>query len=458
LKGNQLARGGEVLERLRRIVSNLGFFLQITGLLLILPVAIGLQSGELQAVASIVATCFLAFGVGFFFNSFAERKELDEGTSLWLLLLTFMVIPLVLMIPYVWNNVFNSASPFDLFTNSYFETLSGFTTTGFSFVLHPESLPMSLLFYRSLVEFIGGIGFIYILVAFLYPKENLDSFVETFGIEKICDNLRKLFLWLFLIYSFFVVVFTVFFFFTYSSNLVVASCAAIDILTGGYQPNMLPGFGLFQVGILILMLLGSLNFRFHYNLFHLKFRELLTPEIKLFLIIIAVSTVAISFLAWMNPFDSLFHVVSMASSTGIEYTSISATFVPAKVLFMIIGLIGGCAFSMAGGIRVQRVQVLVSAIRKKGDEPTRQELKSVIYFLASFVAVLLIFSFVFSTVGVGFLDSVFEVGSALTTNGISMGATTLALPIGYKWLLIVAMVIGRVELLTIFRAIRGLKE
>jgi trk system potassium uptake protein len=446
------------LERLRRIVANLGFILQITGLLLILPVAIGLQSGELQAVASIVATCFLAFGAGFFFNSFAERKELDERTSLWLLLLTFIVIPLVLMIPYVWNNVFNSTSPFELFTNSYFETLSGFTTTGFSFVLHPDSLPMSLLFYRSLVEFIGGIGFIYILVAFLYPEEDLDSFVEAFGIEKICDNLRKLFLSILLVYSFFVVVFTVFFYFVYSSNLVVASCTAIDLLTGGYQPNLLPGLGLFQIGILVLMLLGSLNFRFHYNLFHLKLRELLTPEIKLFLIIIAVSTVAISILAWMNPFDSLFHVVSMASSTGIEYISVSATFVPAKVLFMIIGLVGGCAFSMAGGIRIQRVLVLVRAVRKKGDEPTRKELKSVIYFLVSFVAVLLIFSFVFSTVGIGFLDSVFEVGSALTTNGVSMGATTLGLPIGYKWLMIVAMIIGRIELLTIFRAIRGLKD
>jgi trk system potassium uptake protein len=442
------------LEKLRRIIANLGFLLQITGLFLVLPIGIGLQFGELQAVTSLIATCFLAFGVGFAFNSFAERKELDERTSLWLLLLTFAVLPLVLMIPYIWNNVFTNENLLDLFSNSYFEALSGFTTTGFSFV-QPETLTMSLLFYRSLIEFIGGVGFIYILVAFLYPKEDLDAFCETFGVEKICDNLKKLFLYILLIYTFFVALFTAIFWFTYSPNLILSSCAAIDILTGGYQPNVTAGIGLFQVSIIVLMLLGSLNFKFHYNLFHLKLRELFTPEIKLFLIIIAASTVIISILAWINPFDSLFHVVSMASSSGAEYISIGAMSLPAKIYLIIVGLIGGCTFSMAGGIRVQRIRKLISAVRKDDDEPTRQELKSIVVYLISFLAILLFLSFAFATLGIGLLDAVFEVGSALTTNGISMGATTIALPIGYKWLLIAAMIIGRVEILNIFKAIRG---
>ena len=446
------------MESLRRIVANMGFILQIAGLLLILPVAIGLQNGELQSVASIVATCFVAFGVGFAFNSFAERKELDECTSLWLMLLTFAVVPLVLMIPYIWNNVFQSANPFDLLSNSYFEVVSGFTTTGFSFVPHPELLPSSLLFYRSLVEFIGGVGFIYILIAFLYPKDDIDAFFEAFGIEKICDNLKKLLLTIMLVYTFFVVIFTVIFYYTYSPNLLLSSCAAIDILTGGYQPNISAGIGLFQVSIVALMLLGALNFRFHYNLFHLKLRELLTPEIKLFLIIIGVSTVVASILAWVNPWDSLFHVVSMVSSTGADYLGIGAMSLAPKVYFIIIGLIGGCAFSMAGGIRIQRVQKLVDAIRRNGDEPSREELKSIIVYLLTFIAILLILSFAFSTLGVSMIDSVFEIGSALSTNGISMGATTIAMPVGYKWLLIVAMLIGRVEILTIYKAIRGIRD
>jgi trk system potassium uptake protein TrkH len=425
------------------------------GLLLVLPIAIGLQAGELQAVSSFIATSFLSFGVGFVFNSFAERKELDKRTSLWLMLSTFTVLPLVLMVPFVWNNVFNSRNPFDLFTNAYFETVSGFTTTGFTFVTNPESLSLSLLFYRSLVEFIGGIGFVYILLAFLYPKEGLDAFSETFGIEKLSGNLKKVFASIIVVYTFFVALFAAIFYFTYSPNLVISSCVAIDVLTGGYQPNITAGIGLFQISILTLMLLGSLNFSFHYDLFHMKLHKLLTPEIKFYLKVLAVSTAIISILAWINPFDSLFHVVSMASSTGIEYFNIAATPLPAKILFVLIGLGGGCAFSMAGGIRMQRIRQLVNALRKNGDRPTREELKSILTFVIGFVGILLILSLAFSTLGITLLDSIFEVGSALTTNGVSMGATTIALPLGYKWLLIFAMIIGRVEIVSVFKAIKG---
>ena len=448
------------MYNIRKIVSNLGFFLQITGLLLILPIAIGLQGGELQAVSSLIATCFLSFGAGFIFNSFCERKELDDRTSLWLMLVTFTIIPLVLMIPYVWNNVFASGNPFDLLTNAYFETVSGFTTTGFSFIAQPEiSLPMSLLFYRSLVEFIGGVGFIYILAAFLYPNESLENYAETFGVHKLGDNLRKVFASILLIYTVFVALFTVIFYFTYSPNppnLVVASCAAIDVLTGGYQPNITAGIGIFQVSTLILMLLGSFNFSFHYNLFRLKFRSLLKSEIKLYLEIIVVATVVISILAWVNPFDSLFHVISMMSSTGIDYINIGISPVGAKIIFIIIGLIGGCTFSMAGGIRIQRIRTLINAIKKKSDKPTREELKATLSSVIGFFAILFIISLVFSTIGISLLDSVFEMGSALTTNGISMGVTTVTMPMGYKWLLIFAMIVGRIEIVAIFKAITGL--
>ena len=443
------------MENKRRVISNLGFLLQITGLFLILPIAIGLQNDELQPVASLVATCFFAFGIGFVLNSFCERKELDEKTSLWLMLAAFTILPLVLMVPYIWNNVFASANPFDLLTNAYFETVSAFTTTGFSFMANPDTLPLSLLFYRSLVEFIGGIGFIYILVAFLYPNKGLNVFAQTFGFDKIGDNLKKTFLSVMLIYTFIVVIFTGVFYLVYSQNFIVASTAAMDILTGGYQPNITGGIGIFHISIIFLMLLGSLNFNFHYNLFRLKLRNLLTPEIKLYLGIIAVATIIISILAWANPFDSLFNVISMASSTGLETFNVGSSPVAAKIVFILIGIAGGCAFSMAGGIRIQRIRTVIDAVRKKGDQPSREELKAVLVSIISFIAILIILSLAFSTIGLSFLDSVFEVSSALTTNGISMGITTIATPISYKWLLILAMIIGRIEIVTIFKAIRG---
>lgn len=435
------------------IVANFGFFLQITGLLLVLPIAIGLQNSEVQAVASIIATCFISFGVGFILNSYCERKELGETNSLLLMIITFTVLPLVLMIPYVWNNVFGSGNPFDLFTNAYFETVSGFTTTGFTFIANTQILPVSLLFYRSLVEFIGGIGFIYLLVAFLYPNHSLGAFAEAFGIEKISDNLRKVFLLVMSVYTFFVVIFTVIFYFVYSPDLVLASCAAIDVLTGGYQPNITAGFGIFQISIIALMLLGSLNFRFYYNLFRLRLRSAFTREVKLYLGIIAGATLLLAVLAWVNPFDSLFHVVSMMSSTGADYINIAMTPTAAKVAFIIVMLMGGCTFSMAGGIRIQRIRLLLDALLSKDNQPDRDELKVVLTSITSFLVILLVLTLIFSTVGTSFLDSLFEVGSAFTTNGISMGITTVAIPLGHKWLLILAMILGRIEIIAVFRVL-----
>jgi len=259
-----------------------------------------------------------------------------------------------------------------------------------------------------------------------------------------------------LVYSFFTAIFSAVFYVVYSpNNLVITTCAAIDVLTGGYQPNVTAGIGIFQISILILMVVGSLNFSFHYNLLHLKLRSALTREIKLFLGIIAATTILAAFFAWMNPFDSLFHIVSMISSTGIAYIDLATTPVAAKILFIAVGLIGGCAFSMAGGIRIQRILTLFDGLRKKGNRPDREELKAALVNVVGFFLVLAILSLVFSTIGLSLLDSVFEIGSALTTNGISMGITTVMIPLGYKWLLILAMIVGRVEILVVLKAIGG---
>ena len=189
----------------------------------------------------------------------------------------------------------------------------------------------------------------------------------------------------------------------------------------------------------------------------MKLRSVLTPEIKLYLEIIAGATLLIAILAWINPFDSLFHVVSMMSSTGIDYINMASTSVAAKIMFILIGLVGGCAFSMAGGIRIQRIRVLIDALRKKSHQPDREQLKAVLIAIVSFFIVLFILSLIFSTIGISFLDSVFEVGSALTTNGISMGITTVAIPLGYKWLLILAMILGRIEIVAVFKILEGTK-
>jgi trk system potassium uptake protein TrkH len=138
-------------------------------------------------------------------------------------------------------------------------------------------------------------------------------------------------------------------------------------------------------------------------------------------------------------------------------------------------LIGGCAFSMAGGIRVSRLITFAKSIkesikgvlikenvitkpRKQTDANGNLESLSASVFIILFIFILVLFAVIFTTIGVSFTDALFEVGSALTTNGISMGATTISMAIGYKWLMIVAMTVGRVEILSILIALSSFKR
>jgi len=134
-------------------------------------------------------------------------------------------------------------------------------------------------------------------------------------------------------------------------------------------------------------------------------------------------------------------------------------------------IIGGCSFSMAGGIKISRIitflKSIITAIQitfVKGEEneydleakKSYEQIPAIVSILL-FLALLIIFALLFSTLGVSFENSIFEMGSALSTNGVTAGSINVAMPVAYKWLTIVAMTIGRVEILTILLALIPIK-
>jgi trk system potassium uptake protein TrkH len=217
------------------------------------------------------------------------------------------------------------------------------------------------------------------------------------------------------------------------------------------------------------MFLGSVNFAFNYNLFARKFKKVVSAEIAVYLLILAIGTAVVYFTAQVGLLDSLFHVVSMSSSTGYDYINIISLNSTAVSTFIVLMVIGGCAFSMAGGIRVSRLITFAKSIKhsiedvlikekvisepETSEEASNHEYLPALVSILLFIVTLVIFTVLFTTMGVSFTDALFEVGSALSTNGISMGATTISMPIAYKWLMIVAMTIGRVELMSILVAL-----
>jgi trk system potassium uptake protein TrkH len=465
----------------KRIFANLGFLLQIAGLLTILPIGIGLYFSENETLVPLLVTCVAFLGGGFLFNSLCERKDLDFKSANVLFVVAFLLLPLIGAIPYFFSDPFPSPNVVERFTNGIFESVSGFTTTGFSFISAPEALPTSMLVYRSLTELMGGVGIVFLLLAFFQSKRSLENLGISIGVDNVNGNLKRTFGSVFAIYGVFIVAFTILFYLIGFQNPISTGTFVIDTITGGYQPSI-QAFQQYlsftpEIFLIILMLIGSLNFAFSYNLLTLKPRKAFTSEVLVYFAIILVGTASVAVLVNVNGLDSLFHVVSMSSSTGQSYLPMSAFGSTGLSILIVIMLIGGCTFSMAGGIRVSRIIAFGKTVKenllnvfkaesddtkvtKNGNEHNAQNLSAALSILL-FIVTLVIFSVIFTTLpsvpeGVPpltFTNAIFEVGSALTTNGISMGYTTLTMGIGYKWLMIAAMTIGRVEVLTILIAL-----
>jgi trk system potassium uptake protein TrkH len=299
-----------------------------------------------------------------------------------------------------------------------------------------------------------------------------------------------MFFLVFAIYGIFIGLFIGLFYVAGFRDVLLTGTFVIDTITGGFAPNtqQFQQYVSFvpQVLLILLMLIGSVNFAFNYYLLTWmpktekdvpilrrlalflfeKIKKSFTFEVCLYLAIIAVASIVFVFAANIGLMDSIFHVVSMASSTGTSYINLSALNGNALSILILIMVIGGCAFSMAGGIKVSRFVTVGEAIvtnakmlfsksareAKKQTNGSSEPLHDLVTILL-FIVFLLVFAWLFSTIGVSFMDALFEMGSAITTTGASLGITTVTMPLAYKWLMIAAMTIGRVEILTIFIAL-----
>lgn len=449
-----------------RILANLGFLLQTAGLLTLLPIGVGFFFKETDAVIPLFITCIAFLGFGFLLNSLCERKDLNIKSSSALLLLAFVILPLIGSIPYLYLDPFGSASIPERFTNSYFESVSGFTTTGFSFIADTATLSNCILVFRSLTELMGGIGIVFLVLALFQSKRGMPRLGATLGVDNLNGNLKKMFGAVLAIYSAIIIIFTVLFYLSGYTNIVSTGTFVIDTITGGFQPSsaQYAQYMLFIPKLLIiaLMFLGGVNFGFNYHLFTGKIKKVFTLEIGVFLAIVAAATVALVFTANIGWFDSFFQAISVASTNGQTYLNIADFNTSALSIFITLMAIGGCAFSMSGGIKIANLltfgetvghQMKMSFTKSpKKKEPGNGGFSEGSLAVASvllFILTLVVFTLLFSTMGISYTDSLFEMTSALSTAGVSLGATNVAMPLAYKWLVIMAMTIGRVEIITV---------
>ncbi len=194
-----------VREHYKPIMSNLGFILQFAGFLLIVPAILAALMGEVASAVGIFLSVTSMSVTGFVLNSYGERMPMNLRQASLLMVSSFVLLSLFGSIPYIYVNPFPLEQGAEtLFINSFFESASGFTTTGLSFISFPEELPKSFDLYRSYTQYIGGLSFIYLIVAFFYPERKLMHIRGMIGGGNL--KVRQLILTIGVIFSFYAIV------------------------------------------------------------------------------------------------------------------------------------------------------------------------------------------------------------------------------------------------------------
>ncbi len=461
---------------MRALLANMGFVLQISGIFIVLPIVLSFINDEIVATVGLFITATIFLILGFMFNSFCERRTLSYKSSCALIVLIFILLSLIGSIPYMYIN-FSNGDIIQNISDSIFESASGFTTTGFSVIPNLSSLPESILFYRGLTQFIGGIGIVLVLLAFFYPEAKLQDFAKGMGFSKD-QKIKKTFLLIIITYCVYTAIMVILSILLGYPDIVKAlSFVFSAISTGGFAPiSDITGVATtfpMNVILILCMVLGASNFFIIAGLFKRKFKEFFTSETPVFLImaIIAISITVIFF--GLTTADAVFHIVSAMTTTGFSYLSIPQFSDGFKIFFVFLMFIGGASFSTAGGIKIYRFVLMLKSVKKAvyesitgreypiklfGREYTNIIINQAAVVVLMIIAIVFFSALIVSSYGFQPVDALFETTSAVATTGLSSGIITPSLALELKWLFVVLMILGRVEIFPFLIMISRTKE
>ena len=343
---------------------------------MVLPIAASFYYAD-GAQYALIFAALLMTAVGLFLRNIAGRNatyDLRERESFWITSVVWITVPLCGALPYLLTGTLHG------FTDAAFESISGFSTTGSSVIVRPEDIPQSVLLWRSITQWIGGLGLILLVVALLRRLSggSLKLYSAEFSgtqQRKLHPHIAKSVSRMWFIYSLITVVLILLLALAGNSALDSVCLALSTVSTGGFMTAQfgLTGYSSLTISIMtVFMFLSGVNVAMLYNLFTLKWKRFkVNQEFVLYTVIflfaalscfIAFSVVNGEFSIFNFQF-SLFHIASTISTCGF-YTEgpMVWPFWASVVTFLLI-LSGACAGSTGGGLKLRRLMVLFLYIR-----------------------------------------------------------------------------------------------
>ena len=499
-----------IKENYKPIFGNLGFIIQFAGILMIVPAIFGTVLNELESAASIYLAVISMSLTGFILNTLGEKSSLNLKQSSIVVVSSFTLLSLYGSLPYMYVNPFDLNSDYlSLFVSSVLESSSGYTTTGLTTIENPESLPESFVFYRSYTQWVGGLSFVYLVMALYYPETKLATMRNMIGGGIL--KFKQLLSTISIIFVFYTIIFILLIFFIGNIHLIESvSLSFTTLVTGGFIPDSTIFDSLNSYQLLVIMggmIIAALPFGFHYGIFskEVKSRRLSMEIIVylFFVLLLAVLFVIIEpSLSTHDWLTSVFHVVSASTTTGFSFINLSYLSLEGKLFLIFVMLIGGTAFSTAGGIKIARLLLILQKLKgntiflsmsdaftplsisstaiqfrknkngqkfsitkkkllesKNGlvyhdsqklsllsDKAFRDAIFVIILFVMLSLASATFISYLNKS---GFVDSLFESSAALSNTGLSVGITTMNLDLASKVILSINMILGRFEIIAL---------
>jgi trk system potassium uptake protein len=467
------------------VANILSVLMAIISLFMLIPLGIAVLHGETASIEAFylsIAVSLLAAAALYLLT----RKKRDVAVSpkdgFLMVALSWVAASLVGALPFM----LSGAIP--LYTDAFFETMSGFTTTGASILTDIESLPRSMLFWRSLTHWLGGMGIVVLTVAVL-PILGIGGAqlvrAEAPGptLEKISHSITTTAKYLWLIYVGFTVLQTVL--------LRIAGMDWFDSLThtfgtlatGGFSPKGL-SVGHYQqpsiqIIITVFMVIAGLNFGLYFRLIKGNIRDLvINTEAKAYVSIFIAATLLVSLPLAREVYSSYgealrhaaFQSASILTTTGFATADFDLWPAFSRIMLFTLMFVGGCSGSTGGGIKVIRIVTLfkqaaneiryllhprqVYRMRINGSVVRKDFIFTVSGFLFLYLFLLLLTSVVVASGGNDLTTSFSTALATLGNIGPGFGgvgpAMNYAFFPGYiKWFLSFIMMAGRLEVYTV---------
>ena len=470
------------MSNYKTVFFTLGILQIILGISMVIPILTQIIYSEMDSSFIGAAIISVIFGVLFFLSNLNHDKKLNLQQAFLLTALSWLTIAIFGSLPFIFSNLELSI------TDSFFESMSGITTTGSTIISNLQEAPKSILLWRAMLQWLGGIGIIVMAIT-LMPIMNVGG-MQLFKIssndssEKLLPKSKEVALRLIYVY----LTLTTFCALTYRifgmSIFDSITHSMTTIATGGFS-NYNESIGHFnslsiEISSMIFIILGSLPF-----IAYIKFLNgdkkifFLDTQIKSFIKIIIFSVILLSLymlfytsdFSFINLRPIFFNVISILTGTGYVTGEFDVWGSFPLVFFLMLMFIGGCAGSTTCGIKIFRIQILyvfvVNQLKKiiypkgifliKYDKNTIDDkfMASIISFIFLYLVIFFLLTALLTLSGLDFVTSISGAATSISNVGPGLGSTIgpsgnfANLPEFSKWILSFGMILGRLELFAI---------